>query len=144
MLSELRAAILSELGAAILAGLFFKLIESIRKQRELIAILIALKNECDYNSRHRGDETSPFQNYWLKRALSILEFHEQCPEIAKKTLEISELINDANAGQLNRRKMFPSNIQERLIIVEDEIDTILPSLKKRTDFFRYILWRWRR
>jgi hypothetical protein len=133
---------LSELAAAIFAGLLFKIIEDTRKQRELVAILIALKNECSYNTIYRGDEKCPFQKNWLHKALETLEFHEQCDDFTKEALETFELINDANLGQLARRGMVPSDIQGRMYSISNGIDTILPSLKTRIGILGYLKWRY--
>ncbi len=139
--SDLTSAII----AAVLTGSFFRRLDTIKEQRKLIAILRALKNEFDYNSIHRGNEQSPFQNYWLKQALSMPEFYELCKPILQDSLEISELINDANIEQLGRRKrdngtsLVPSDVQDLMKDASSKIDQLLPNLKRHTNFFGFYL-----
>jgi len=134
------AMLFSGLLATLLTGIFFNILENIQKTKELISILIALKNECDYNSIHRGSVKSPFQILWLGKALSILEFYEQCEEtFTKKCLDVFELAKDANSDNLNRRGMVPSNVQHEMISIASSIEKILPDLKKCVKFWNYIL-----
>src|SRR5579862_7383779 len=102
-LSEFSSALL----AATLNGIYFKALDSLDKQRELLAIMIALKNECKFNSMGRGNSQSPFQLHWLEKALHNLNFHKQCSNIAIKSLDVFELAKDANIDKIEHRK-YPS------------------------------------
>lgn len=119
----------SNLFTAILAGIFFKLIEILKKLRELIAVLTALANEWRFNTQHRGNKQAPFQTCWLVKTLSLLEFYEYCGPLSQKGLELFELMNDANVEQLSRRGLVPADVQERTQNALVELDKILLKLK---------------
>jgi len=142
---EIINSLFSGLIAAILSGLFFTLLQSIRKLKDLIAILIALENECNFNSRHRGDTRSQFQLYWFEKALMLPEFYEYAPEISLKCLGAFEYAKDANSGNLNSRtdeknhRMVASDVQTMMIEISKSIKEIIPSLNKQADFWQYLL-----
>jgi hypothetical protein len=129
------------LGAVLLGGVFFRLIDALSRQRKLVAIMtMALQNECSYNSEHGRNEKSHFQTYWLEEALGNLDFYNQCEDIAKKCLKLLELSKNANLAQLEHRKMRSFHIQEKMVSVVSDINEILPKLKKRTHCLGYIFW----
>lgn len=135
--SEFNAALL----ASIFSGLFFKAMDSLDRQRKLCALLIALQNECKFNSIHRGNKQSPFQYHWLAEILQNLDFYEQCKDIAEVSLEAFELSKDANNGQLDRRKLAPSSVQGMMRNIADGVNKELPQLNKRTKLRGYVWWR---
>lgn len=136
-LSEFTAATL----AAVLSGILFLLIDNLNKQSELAALLIALENECKYNTIHRGFSKNPFQLYWLEKILANLSFHDQCKEIDKKGLNVLELAKEANLDQLGCRKMVTSNIQDEMSDLFFKVKKILPEIKRRTTVSGYIYWK---
>ena len=135
-----------DFGAVILsfifgAGIFFRFRDVLDKQRNLVQILILLKNESEFNSIHRGDQQSPFQISCLEKALSNPYLFEQCDDLASKSLELFELAKDANSGNLWRRGFVPSHVQDKMTIIATEISTILPIVKKRTNMRGYTWWQ---
>lgn len=134
--------------AAILSsGLVTHFLTIFRQQRELVALFTAFMNECNYNAIHRGSPESPFQLEWLTKILSVLDFHEQCPLLAQKSLETFELAKDTNTGQLSRRKLpngvslVPSHVQNLMSDLRDDISNLLPTIRKRATLMGYIIWK---
>jgi len=128
------------------SGILVSFIEAFRKQREFVATMLAFKNECVYNSRHRGNINNPFQIEWLGKILGLLEFHEQCSNIALISLKAFELSKEANIDQLTSRpvspgvRMVPSCVQSEFNNIIREIDKIMPDLEVRTELIMYIFW----
>ncbi|MCK4651096.1 hypothetical protein KAT08_02875 [Candidatus Babeliales bacterium] len=122
--------------------MFYKIFETIKnyinKQNKLFSILLALKNEYKYNSKHRGNEQSRFKITSLTKAIENPLFYTLYKSIAEECLKINELANDANQGQLFRRKMVPADVQEMMTEVADKINEILPELEKSTTLLGYI------
>ena len=48
---------------------FIELLDGKNKQKEFVATLLALQNECQYNEVHRGNERSQFRIFWLEKSL---------------------------------------------------------------------------
>ena len=138
-------AFVASISSAIIAsGL---VVNFFRRQRELVSIMIALRNECEYNAIYRGDIKDPFQIDWLNKALNLLEFHEQFPRAVSQGLKILELSKDANMGELGRRKM-ESGVKMEISCIQSlfkefivEIDKALSDLHDRSTLMRYIRWR---
>ncbi len=129
----------SGLFASFLVGCFFLILSNIQKIEELVAILRALKNESDYNSIHRGSGKSPFQLSWLEKVLSVLEFYKQCDEnFIKNCLESFELAKDANLGNLEKRGILISNVQQKFSDISSSVDKMLTDLVKNLSFWNYI------
>ncbi|MBY0353252.1 hypothetical protein K2W90_02700 [Candidatus Babeliales bacterium] len=128
----------------IISGLFFKLIDNCNKQGEFVATMKALKNECQYNKIYRGDNKNPFQLYWLEKALSHLNFYQQCNEIVQLALPLFELAKDCNIGQLEPRKdeagqkIVPRDLQNQMIYIATKINEVIPELEKRTTWYGYL------
>jgi len=137
-------ALLSGVIASLLVAILGTIDEDRRQLRKLIEILRALENECVFNNQHRGNSASPFQLNWIKQSLDFMEFYEYCPNIASKCLETYELMNDANMGQLARRKkangvsMVCGDIQDKLRDIIVDIEKRIPELKRRSTFFKFI------
>lgn len=123
---------------------FFKLIDNCNKQGEFVATMKALKNECQYNKIYRGDNKNPFQLYWLEKALSHLNFYQQCNEIVQLALPLFELAKDCNIGQLEPRKdeagqkIVPRDLQNQMIYIATKINEVIPELEKRTTWYGYL------
>lgn len=128
------------------SGLIVKFIDNLGKQRELYAVMVAFQNECNYNTHARVSEESSFQIDWLGKALSLLEFHEQFPGLVQKSLEISELMKDANSGSLEKREnilkkqITHDHLVDLIQQVSEEINILIPILKKRATFKGYFSW----
>jgi len=131
-------AVLAPIFASLLTGFFFMLLDGIKSLKKLIALLLALKNECRYNSIHRGNSQSKFQLYWFEQAFALLEFYEYCPALYEKCHEAFELAKDANCDQITSRKMVPSDVQVRMRTIADEIETAIPQLRTKTRFLNFL------
>lgn len=120
-----------------------------KKQRELVAAVMLLKNEYTFNSIHRGSSQSPFQLEWQSKILSMLEFHQQFPILMQKSCEIFELSKDANSDQLRRRKldngvgMVAGSVQGLINEAINDINALLPEIEKRATLYGFIKWNLR-
>ncbi|MFA5306453.1 MAG: hypothetical protein WC365_03305 [Candidatus Babeliales bacterium] len=118
------------------------LIDACNKQKIFVAMIKNLKNECLYNSQHRGNSQNPFQYSCLEKVLNNEVLHEQCNEEFITLCQSSyELAKDANREQLSRRKLVPQDVQEKMIALDSKIDTMLPILEWRSHWIVYLLFK---
>ncbi len=139
------SGMLSGVISAIFVGAFFRLLDLVYKQRELLALLYAFQNECKYNIVKRGNSKVPFQLSWLVSISRNLNFYEQCPDIATISLDAYELAKDMNTGFSTRTyengvKLVIRTIQDMFEEIELKIEDALPMLKKRTSILGYLCW----
>lgn len=130
--------------AVILSGLFFRLISALNKQQKLAALLIALNNECLYNSRYRGDSQNIFQTYWLKKVLSNFQFYIQCESLSHSCLDLFELAKETNLNQIGRRKhengvsLVIGDVQDKFIDTMVILKQEIPRIQQRTTAIGYL------
>lgn len=127
------------------SGIVTRFLQDWSQQKYFLAILRCTRDELNYNSEYRGTPQSPFEDKWLTKVITQLEFHEQCPEIVKRVMDVYELIKDANKGQLQHRtiKGRPMQVRDVQIAMKEiasYITEILPRLRRQSYFLSYFTW----
>lgn len=124
-----------------IVGYFFLYIEDRRKLRELIAILKALKIEFQFNCKSRGTSIYEYKDYWLKEAISKLEFHEHSKkEFYKNCLNILEHIHNENSDK-NKTKNNARPLMEK---EKNNIDATIKTLEKHITLSNYLWWKYKK
>lgn len=102
-LESVAISVMSSVVAPMFIGRLNRLSYEQQRLHDLLPLLRALVTEMQYNSEHRGDPQNPFQMEWMKLVLEKPEFYMHCQSISQEVLEVYELAQEANIGQVQRR-----------------------------------------